>query len=365
VTGIYLSWPFCAQKCTYCNFASGVQPRGLEDQYLGALISEMESIPAADTLYIGGGTPSAMDPAAIDKLSPALPHTCSEATLEAAPGSLTADRIQAWQRAGINRVSLGVQSFVRAELARTGRKHDAATVDRDIALLRAEGIHNISIDLIAGLPGQTRQSWQTSLDELASLEVPHASVYMLEVDDDSRLGSEILLGGKRYGALDVPDDNQIADSYETAVEHLARHGILRYEISNFARLGSESAHNLKYWHREPYTGYGSDAHSFDGVTRWQNVETAPEYVEKSQRGESVRSESTQPDAVADPRAEKFFVGLRLTEGVQPDGSDWLRFGATFERHLSTGMMEAANGRLRLTNRGIMVSNEIFEEFLAA
>jgi len=359
VAGIYISWPFCAQKCTYCNFASGVQPRGLEAQYLSALISELHSIPPADTLYLGGGTPSALDPPAIAQLSSALPADWLEATIEAAPGTLSTDRIRAWRHAGINRVSLGVQSFIRGELARTGRKHDAATVDHDVALLRAEGIHNISIDLIAGLSGQTAESWQTSLDALAALDVPHASVYMLEVDDDSRLGSEILLGGKRYGAFDVPSDDQIASFYETAVEYLASHGLPRYEISNFARPGSESSHNLKYWRRDPYFGFGSDAHSFDGVTRWQNVETATEYVEKSQRGESVRSACSQPDAVE----EKFFVGLRLAEGVQPDASDWIRYGPAFERHLASGMMESDDGRLRLTNRGIMVSNEIFQEFV--
>ena len=361
MAGIYISWPFCAQKCTYCNFASGVQPRGLEDKYLAALISEINAIGLADTLYLGGGTPSAMDPAAVEKLAAVLPRTWLEATLEAAPGSLTSDRIRAWQRAGINRISLGVQSFNRQELARTGRKHDAATVTSDVALLRAEGIQNISIDLIAGLPGQTAESWQASLDALKTLEVPHASVYMLEVDDDSRLGSEILLGGKRYGASDIPNDDQIANFYENAVEQLAQNGIPRYEISNFARPGSESVHNLKYWHREPYLGFGSDAHSFDGTTRWQNVETAAEYVERSERGESVRADVTTPN----PEEEKFFVGLRLAEGVEPDASDWLRHGPTFERHLSNGMMESTNGRLRLTNRGIMVSNEIFQEFIFA
>jgi oxygen-independent coproporphyrinogen-3 oxidase len=370
VAGIYISWPFCAQKCTYCNFASGVQPRGLEEKYLAGIVAEISSEAESSavlgrpnsTLYIGGGTPSAIDPPIIEKvLSPLSRHIWSEATIEAAPGTLTSERIRAWRRFGVNRVSLGVQSFVRAELARTGRKHDAATVEHDVALLRAEGIENISIDLIAGLPGQTAATWQTSLDALFTLEVPHASVYMLEIDDDSRLGSEIILGGKRYGAFDVPNDDRIADFYETAVDQLARHGIPRYEISNFARPGAESLHNLKYWHREPYFGYGSDAHSFDGVTRWQNVETAAEYVEKSQNGESVRAESTQPD----PIEEKFFVGLRLAEGVRPDVSDWVRYGATFDRHISTGMMESDNGRLRLTNRGIMVSNEIFQEFLAA
>ncbi|HVV45850.1 MAG TPA: radical SAM family heme chaperone HemW [Bryobacteraceae bacterium] len=362
MAGVYISWPFCAQKCTYCNFASGVQQRGLEERYLNALVVELRELPAgAETLYLGGGTPSGMEPKAIGRLADVLASPWREGTLEAAPGSLHAERIRAWSRLGINRVSLGVQSFARAELARTGRRHDAATVEQDVALLRQEGISNISVDLIAGLPGQTEQSWQASLDALAALEVPHASVYMLEVDDDSRLGAEILLGGKRYGAMDVPSDDQIAAFYETAVEHLARQGLHRYEISNFARAGAESLHNLKYWRREPYRGFGSDAHSFDGVTRWQNVETALEYVERAERGESVRAESVRPD----PGEEKFFVGLRLTEGVLPDAADWTRFGPALERHLSTGMLESVEGRLRLTSRGIMVSNEIFQEFLAA
>ena len=365
MAGIYISWPFCAQKCTYCNFASGVQPRGLEQDYLTALTAEIASqitsLSAPETLYIGGGTPSAIDPPVIERVLADFPHQWQEATIEAAPGTLTPERIRTWKRFGVNRVSLGVQSFIRSELARTGRKHDAAVVEIDVALLRSEGIANISLDLIAGLPGQTSASWQASLDALTALEVPHASVYMLEIDDDSRLGSEIILGGKRYGAFDVPNDDRIADFYETAVVHLARHGIARYEISNFAQPGAESLHNLKYWHREPYLGFGSDAHSFDGVNRWQNVETAAEYVAKSQAGESIRADSTQPD----PVEEKFFVGLRLAEGVEPDASDWLRYGAAFDRHLSTGMMESANGRLRLTDRGIMVSNEIFQEFLAA
>ena len=365
MAGIYISWPFCAQKCTYCNFASGVQPRGLEQDYLTALASEISSqfvsLPPPETLYIGGGTPSAIDPPVIERVLANMPHEWREATIEAAPGTLTPERIRAWRRFGVNRVSLGVQSFIRAELVRTGRKHDATIVENDVAMLRSEGIPNINIDLIAGLSGQTAASWQSSLDALFALEVPHVSVYMLEIDDNSRLGAEIILGGKRYGAFDVPNEDRIADFYETAVRQLARRGILRYEISNFARDGAESLHNLKYWHREPYLGFGSDAHSFDGVTRWQNVETAAEYVDKSLTGESVRAESNRPD----PVEEKFFVGLRLTEGVRPDPSDWLRYGSAITRHLSDGMMVSDNGCLRLTNRGIMVSNEIFQEFIAA
>ncbi len=368
MAGIYISWPFCAQKCTYCNFASGAQPKALEEQYTHALRAELNGHCwqwTPETLFIGGGTPSNIEPSRIEFLLDGLPgKPWLEATLEAAPGSLTAEKVEAWKRAGINRASLGVQSFIKAELVRTGRRHDAATVQRDVALLRSSGIGNINLDLIAGLPGQTPDSWRASLDAVIGLKVPHVSVYMLEVDEDSRLGSEILLGGKRYGATDVPSDDDIATFYELAVEELARHGIDRYEISNFARPGAESRHNLKYWRREPYIGFGSDAHSFDSLSRWQNVETAREYVDRWLHGEPVRLEANAPDLVHDPVAEKFFVGLRLSEGVIPEEAEWLRYGAAFERFLSGGMMERRGDRLRLTARGIMVSNEIFMEFLA-
>jgi oxygen-independent coproporphyrinogen-3 oxidase len=363
VAGIYISWPFCAQKCTYCNFASGVFPRELESRYINALLKEISAHPLAwapETLYIGGGTPSGMESEAIEKLAEVFPAPAwREATLEAAPGTPTVERINAWRRAGINRVSLGVQSFIKSELARTGRRHDAEIVRRDVALLRAHGIHNINIDLIAGLPGQTEATWHESVKSALSLDVPHLSIYMLEVDEDSRLGSEILLGGKRYGAGDIPSDDQIADFYEAAVDLFEAHSFHRYEISNFARAGAESLHNLKYWKRAPYVGFGADAHSFDGTTRWQNVESAQEYVERYERGESVRAGETSPD----PIEEKFFVGLRLAEGVRADEHDWQRFGPAFEHFLAEGVLERCNGNLRLTPRGVMVSNEIFQEFV--
>jgi oxygen-independent coproporphyrinogen-3 oxidase len=362
VAGIYISWPFCAQKCTYCNFASGVLPRELESRYLAALLEEISSHNwqwRPDTVYLGGGTPSGMETDHLHRLLKALPGRWREATIEAAPGTVTAERIDAWLEAGINRVSLGVQSFIRQELARTGRKHTAEIVAQDVALLRAHGIDNINIDLIAGLPGQTESSWAESLAATIRVDPPHVSVYMLEVDDDSRLGAEILLGGKRYGATDVPSDDRIADFYEAAVDRLRDNGIQRYEISNFARPGAESIHNLKYWKREPYVGFGADAHSFDGTSRRQNAESARDYVERSERGESVRSEESSPD----PGEEKFFVGLRLSEGVHADEADWRRFGPAFEYLLSTGVLERANGNIRLTPRGVMVSNEVFQEFL--
>jgi oxygen-independent coproporphyrinogen-3 oxidase len=362
VPGIYISWPFCAQKCTYCNFASGVLPRELEGRYLAALLKEISSHTfqwTPDTVYLGGGTPSAIETGHLERLLSEFQGQWREATIEAAPGTITASRVETWISAGINRVSLGVQSFIRKELARTGRKHTAEIVAQDVALLRAHGIHNINIDLIAGLPCQTESSWAESLAATIGLDPAHVSVYMLEVDDDSRLGAEILLGGKHYGAGDVPSDDRIADFYETAVDRLRAHGIHRYEISNFARPGAESIHNLKYWKREPYVGFGADAHSFDGTSRWQNVEAAQEYVARSERGESVRLEESAPD----PVEEKFFVGLRLSEGVHPDESDWQRFGPAFNYFLSTGVLERANGNLRLTPRGVMVSNEVFQEFL--
>lgn len=354
--GAYISWPFCAQKCTYCNFASGVLPKALEADYLEVLVSEIGSWNGtADTVFLGGGTPSAMEPESFRRVLSGLRGPFVEATLEAAPGSLTSERVQAWVESGVNRVSLGVQSFNRDELARTGRKHSAETVVQDVELLRARGISNINIDLISGLPGQTEASWRSSLEQTLALDVPHVSVYMLEVDDDSRLGAEILLGGKRYGAGDVPSDDQIANLYEIAVEELAVAGIARYEISNFARPGAESVHNLKYWRREPYVGFGSDAHSFDGRRRWQNAETAYEYI----RSGGGRTQEMVPD----PGEEKFFVGLRLAAGVAAEESDWSRFGPVFERFLGEGMLERTGDRLRLTPRGVMVSNEIFQEFL--
>ena len=189
--------------------------------------------------------------------------------------------------AGINRVSLGVQSFVRQEIAATGRKHTAETVVSDLEMLREAGIANFNIDLIAGLAGQTIASWRESLDWIEKLSPPHVSVYMLEIDDDSRLGREKLLGGVRYGAANLPSESETADMYEFAVERLEGLGIRRYEISNFARPGFESIHNLKYWRLEPYIGFGADAHSFDGTLRWQNVESPADYVARAPRMESI------------------------------------------------------------------------------
>jgi oxygen-independent coproporphyrinogen-3 oxidase len=363
MAGVYISYPFCAQKCTYCNFASGVFPRELESRYIDALLTEIRANnQEPTTVYLGGGTPSAMASTDLGRVLGAIPGRGNwvEATIEAAPGGITNERAAAWIRAGINRVSLGVQSFVQRELARTGRKHTAEIVEREIALLRSLGLTNINIDLIAGLPGQTRESWNESLAWIEQLAPPHVSVYMLEVDDDSRLGSEILLNGKRYGAPDVPSDELTAELYETAVARLTRLGISRYEISNFARPGFESQHNLKYWRLEPYVGFGADAHSFDGRERWQNIESPSDYVARIEAGESSRVETT----ASNPAEERFFVGLRLADGIQPEPDDWRRFDQPIQRFIDEGLLARDGATLRLTDRGVLLSNEVFAEFLS-
>ena len=354
MAGVYISYPFCAQKCTYCNFASGVFPRGLEPGYVDAVRNELRNTAwpwMPETVYLGGGTPSLIDPAALSGLLSAIPGgPWAEATMEAAPGGITPDKAAAWRRAGINRVSLGVQSFHARELARTGRKHTAEIVEREVAVLREAGIGNFNIDLIAGLPGQTLESWNSSLEWIERLHAPHVSVYMLEVDEDSRLGAEVMAFGKRYGAPEIPSDDLIADFYEIAVERLARAGVARYEISNFARPGFESRHNLKYWRREPYLGFGADAHSFDGAWRWQNPESMEDYL----RG------SKPEKAPADPAGERFFLGLRLSNGIQ---GDWSAFRPAIERLIRDGLLEADETALRLTARGVLLSNEVFAEFV--
>jgi oxygen-independent coproporphyrinogen III oxidase len=358
MTGVYISYPFCSQKCTYCNFASGVFTNELETQYVDALVREIKQCSQndVDTVYLGGGTPSQMSEVDLERVLSALPgRPWIEATMEAAPGSITEARVQAWRRLGINRVSLGVQSFVAKELARTGRKHTAAVVETDVSLLRDLGIDNINIDLIAGLPGQTSASWLQSLQWIERLQPPHVSIYMLEVDEDSRLGSEVLLNGKRYGAPDVPSDENIVAMYERAVDALAHLDIQRYEISNFARPGWESQHNLKYWRLHPYVGFGADAHSFDGKWRWQNVESAQEYA--------LTASPQMARTLAKPNEEKFFVGLRLSQGVNLAPEEWKTFAEPIHQFVQQGLLEQDGSSLRLTSQGVLLSNEVFAEFI--
>lgn len=363
MAGVYLSFPFCAQKCTFCNFASGVFAPELERRYIEALHAELAAFPwpwLPETVYLGGGSPNRIPERELARLLALIPgRPWREATIEATPGAITPELAGAWREAGIGRVSLGVQSFVQTEIARTGRRHTAARVAGDVALLRAAGIDNFNIDLIAGLPGQTAATWRESLDWVERVAAPHVSVYMFEVDEDSRLGAEILRGGSRYGAAAIPPEELVVELYGFAVERLASVGVEQYEISNFARAGRESIHNLKYWTREPYAGFGADAHSYDGSARRRNAERPEEYVEHIERGDSPCVE-TLP---ARRDEERFYLGLRLRSGMRPTAEEWLRFEAPIARFAAEGLLETDGVTLRLTDRGILLSNEVFQEFL--
>ena len=276
--GVYISVPFCRTKCSYCNFASDVFSRAVFERYVERVCSDMEHAPETagrmggrfertiDSVYLGGGTPTILDGTQLRRLFVTISQNFqiqpgAEITVECAPGTLTPAILETLQGCGVNRVSLGVQSFVDLEAASVGRLHKRQTVFDDISRLRGAGIQDINLDLIAGLPHQTAESWEASLADAVACGVPHVSVYMLEVDEDSRLGRELIAGGARYHAHFVPDEDLIADLYVAACDRLEAAGVQQYEISNFAREGCESRHNLKYWTRQPYLGFGVDAHS--------------------------------------------------------------------------------------------------------
>src|SRR3954466_16206536 len=251
-TGIYISVPFCKQKCSFCNFASGVFSRDLMQRYVDRVCGDIAHAEAAaislgthldqhgDTIYLGGGTPTTLAPEQLSQLFSAVGKAFdvtahAEITVECAAGTLSPEILDTLLRNGVNRISLGVQSFIEAEARAVGRNHTRKIVLADIERLRGAGIHNISIDLIAGLPHQTVTSWSESLEVALATNVPHISVYMLEVDEDSRLGREVIAGGVRYHAHDVPDDDSAAEFYTRACDRFEAAGIHQYEISNFAR----------------------------------------------------------------------------------------------------------------------------------
>lgn len=315
--GLYISIPFCRSKCTYCNFASGVFPTHEHKRYIQRLLSDVREarnwseslgvhLPThVDTVYLGGGTPSLLEPDLIDQLFVAIrtqfsvdPH--AEITVECAPGQLPDETLSAFLRAGVNRISLGVQSFMDREASQSGRLHARATVLDDLARLRSAGISNINADLIAGLPGQTVASWQESVATLIATGVPHASVYMLEVDDESRLGRELLSGGARYHADLVPSDDAIACMYEYAIGAFDGAGLAQYEISNFACVGLESRHNLRYWQRRPYLGLGLDASSMLRESTPHSPANEPGYALRSTTTDNLTAylEATQPPETA-------------------------------------------------------------------
>ncbi len=386
--GLYISVPFCRTKCSYCNFASDVFSKTAYENYIARVLEDIGNSrraatelgcifdEAADSIYLGGGTPSILDPAQLVRIFDALREyfniaADAEITVECAPGTLSNGLIETLQGCGVNRVSLGVQSFVDQEAAAVGRLHKRVTVLEEIDRLREAGLDNINIDLIAGLPHQTAESWTFSLEETIATGAPHVSVYMLEVDDDSRLGRELIAGGTRYHAHFVPDDEATADFYLQACGALNSAGIAQYEISNFARAGRESRHNLKYWTRQPYLGFGVDAHSMLPVNgddhrravRFATPDSLDAYMNRLPNGVTPVSEEAALE-------ESFFLGLRLNRGVNLE-----RLGADFgpkslagserviQECVGEGLLERQGASVRLTSRGRLLSNEVFARFL--
>jgi oxygen-independent coproporphyrinogen-3 oxidase len=397
--GVYISVPFCKAKCTFCNFASGVFGAERMQQYVERLCEEIRrsqtaalNIAAvlprtADTIYFGGGTPSLLSAQQFRQIFQQLRGGFdlagdAEITLECAPGQLSDETLDELLQQGLTRISFGVQSFVDRETAAVGRLHTEQQCEAELARVRAAGVEEINIDLIAGLPHQTAESWQYSVEQAIASAAPHLSVYMLEVDDESRLGREMLEQGTRYGASSVPSEDGAADSYQQACAAFRAAGVQQYEISNFAQPGHQSRHNLKYWQRQPYVGFGLDAHSMlqagTGAVRFANTSDLEEYLGNAAPTPfhllEYASKTATPEFDLIGRREAFeeslFLGLRLNEGV--DLNDLRsRFGdnllgeamPALREVLDAGLIELNSHNVRLTPHGRLVSNEVFSRLL--
>jgi oxygen-independent coproporphyrinogen III oxidase len=370
--GLYLHIPFCSAICNYCNFNRGLFDAGLKEQYVAAIETEIARAGdgrSADTIYFGGGTPSLLEPSEIGRLIGACRDAFdvsadAEVTMEANPETASALRLQDFRRAGVNRLSFGVQSFDDQELARLGRLHNAARARAAVSEARTAGFDNVSLDLMMWLPQQTVERWRRNVAELIELGPEHASLYILEVYPNAPLRDEMA----RAGWSQAPDEDA-ADMYVTAMAALDDAGYGQYEISNVARPGYASRHNLKYWQDGAWIGFGCGAHSTDAGTRWRNIAGTSEYVERIRAGASVVAE--RRTLTADERVEEAaFTGLRLTEGIdlaefnaRYDVDLLVRFGHAVGPFLDAGLLRQNDGRLGLTREGMLVSNELFSRLI--
>ncbi|MBZ5495858.1 MAG: radical SAM family heme chaperone HemW [Acidobacteriia bacterium] len=375
-TGIYIHIPFCVSKCSYCCFVSRPWDELLAQRYWRAVVRELEAFGkscasncAVDTVYFGGGTPSLLPAGYVAGIL----GTCRsifdvspecEFSLEANPGTLTAEKLGCYRSLGINRISIGAQSFSDQELAAIGRIHKAGQIGKSCALLKACGFHNLNLDLIIGLPGQTEIQWRASLERAVALAPSHLSLYMLELDPKVPLYDSVA-AGRTW----MPDEDTVADRYLWAIDFLESRGYPQYEISNFALPGCECRHNLKYWRREPVLAFGVAAHSHDGVARYANVADLSDYLSAVEGGQSPVQWREPADPARDLE-ETIFLGLRLRRGL-----DWARVRrnfrteqlamceATLRDMAGAGLLEWHDTVVRLTRRGMLLSNEVFQKFV--
>jgi oxygen-independent coproporphyrinogen III oxidase len=373
--GVYIHIPFCRTKCTYCSFLSGDYDEALSARYLATLESEIDAAgrldgrPRVDTVYFGGGTPSLIPAAELVHILSTV-HAAfavagdAEITVEMNPGTLSPEKLAAYRAAGINRASVGVQSFDDAELEAIGRVHDSDDARRAVAMLRAAGFDNLSLDLIAGLPDQAMDVWCHSVESALALEPDHLSLYVLELHPGTKLAQSV-----EAGKTTRPDDDFAAEAYYWMVERLDAAGFEQYEISNFARRlpgggDRRSRHNEKYWLDVPYYGFGAGAHGFSGIERQANVRSIRGYADRGAAPERT------PIAPNERAIEAIFLGLRRLEGIDLahfESRYGLRileaFGADLEPVVDAGLVEARDGRLRLTRKGLALSNEVFAVFV--
>jgi oxygen-independent coproporphyrinogen-3 oxidase len=382
--GLYLHIPFCQAICSYCNFNRGLYDAELKARYVPALAREIREAGDgrdADTIFFGGGTPSLLDPVDISLLLEACRAGYrmtrdTEVTLETNPETVTVDRLAAFRQAGVTRLSFGAQSFDNAQLIRLGRIHDAARIGTAVDAARRAGFENVSLDLMFWLPGQTRPSWQQSVDRAIALEPDHLSFYLLELYPNAPLKEAMarVRGASGSGASDPADwiqasDDEAADMYLDALERLSAAGYEQYEISNVSRPGFESRHNLKYWTGGQWRGFGCGSHSTVDYRRWQNVAGTVDYVERIEQGRSV---AIQMHAVAGKARieEALFTGLRLTGGIDRRafsakyGLDpWADYGERLSEAVDAGLVWRRADSFGLTTHGMLMANEVLSVFV--
>lgn len=366
---LYVHVPFCVAKCSYCGFYSTAYDRDNAEAFIKALTRESETCQqffephVFDTLYLGGGTPSLLSPELTDSLFDTLRSHFTfdrllETTIEANPNSISPEKMRVWRERGVNRLSLGIQSFSDEVLAKLGRSHTAHDASEAFKIARDRGFRNISIDLIYGIPGQTMDEWSATLETAVSLHPEHCSLYALSLDEGSRMRRDV-----ESGKADPLDEDVSADQYETAVKRLAAAGYTRYEISNFCVPGFECRHNLNYWHRGEYLGLGPSAWSFYDRRRYRSVSLCKEYIERLAAGRSIVDFEETPTADQEER-EVILLRLRTRQGL--DLPSFKRaFGeaklgqlvARMDPLCKAGLMNLQNDTAVLSDRGFLLSNE--------